>query len=236
MKTIRTALLFSVCAVVTSATDCFAVTDDEFETMKETIRSVQRQVDVLKAQQAPIGTVLALPAFADKSTILPNWKVCDGSPLERTSYSELYEVIGNLWGTPTPTAFSLPDLQGTFLRGISNSSGRDPDQASRTRRLNGVGTSTDSGTYQASATARPNSSFVTDDESAHTHLDPTYNNCAGPYELAGSSAGIPHWGADFGAQAAPTSAGTPHFHTVTRGGDAETRPINASVIWIIRVK
>lgn len=46
------------------------------------------------------------------------WIVCDGSPVSRTAYNHLFDVIGTTWGVGDGSStFNLPNLQGAFLRG-----------------------------------------------------------------------------------------------------------------------
>lgn len=60
------------------------------------------------------------------STAPKGWLICDGSAVSRTSYSNLYSVIGTTYGTGDgSTTFNLPDLReatpkGTGLSGKSS--------------------------------------------------------------------------------------------------------------------
>lgn len=46
--------------------------------------------------------------------------VCDGSAISRTEYSELFDVIGTLYGSGDgSTTFNLPDLRGRVVTGLS---------------------------------------------------------------------------------------------------------------------
>lgn len=66
----------------------------------------------------PIGAILP---FA--GTIVPTgYLLCDGSEVERTRFSALYDVIGNIYGTPSigVNTFKLPDLRGRFPLGKDN--------------------------------------------------------------------------------------------------------------------
>ena len=58
------------------------------------------------------------------------WLICDGSTLnalQDVMYRSLYDAIGTTWGGTGESDFQIPDLRGTFLRGIGNGSinGRD---------------------------------------------------------------------------------------------------------------
>lgn len=81
----------------------------------------------------------------------------DGSAYDRTTYADLYDVIGISYGNTSGTNFLVPDKRGHFERGWDNGAGNDPDAASRTDR--GDGTSGDNvGTKQ------------TDQFKSHVHL------------------------------------------------------------------
>lgn len=66
----------------------------------------------------PIGSI-----FPFAGTNVPyGYLLCDGSEVERSKYSDLYDVIGNIYGTPTlgVNTFKLPDLRGRFALGRDN--------------------------------------------------------------------------------------------------------------------
>ena len=49
------------------------------------------------------------------------WLICDGRELSRLDYSELFNVIGTIWGVGDGlTTFNIPDLRNEFIRGASN--------------------------------------------------------------------------------------------------------------------
>lgn len=77
----------------------------------------------------PVGTVI--PHGSGWNPPL-GYLVCDGSAVSRTTYANLFNDIGTLWGAGDgSTTFNLPDLRGQFLRGKNNGSGYDPDAGSR---------------------------------------------------------------------------------------------------------
>ena len=76
----------------------------------------------------PAGTVL--PFAGD--TAPSGWAICNGDPVSRTDYAELFTAIGELWGVGDgSTTFNLPDMRGQFLRGLDASGTVDPDGAGR---------------------------------------------------------------------------------------------------------
>jgi microcystin-dependent protein len=55
-------------------------------------------------------------------TVETGWLLCDGSAVSRTTYAELFAVIGTVWGIGDgSTTFNLPDMQGRVPVGIGGS-------------------------------------------------------------------------------------------------------------------
>ena len=62
----------------------------------------------------PVGMILAWPGTKAPS----GWLNCDGSVVSRTTYADLFSVIGTTFGAGDgSTTFKLPDYRGDFLRG-----------------------------------------------------------------------------------------------------------------------
>lgn len=58
-------------------------------------------------------------AFGGALPSNPDYLLCDGSEVSKSSYPDLYAAIGDVWGTASNTAnFKLPDLRGQFLVGV----------------------------------------------------------------------------------------------------------------------
>jgi microcystin-dependent protein len=172
----------------------------------------------------PIGTVVA---FAGEDVQLPDgWLYCDGSHLNRTDYTALYDIIGWTYGKPNSQQFDLPDYRGIFLRGIDTSyaqkstSGRDPDRYSRTDPTNATPIGNRVGSIQG------------DTIKLHDHLvgrqQASLSITGGGFQVAGMSNGS-----------------SPSIYTQDNAGEAkdplinrasETRPKNAYVNWIIKAK
>lgn len=79
-----------------------------------------------------IRSVSAFPAGSiqmhGSNTILPfGWLHCRGAAVSRTTYSDLFTVIGTSFGTGDgTTTFNLPDFRGVFPRGYDEIRGIDP--------------------------------------------------------------------------------------------------------------
>lgn len=72
----------------------------------------------------PTFVGLILPFAYDTSGSPPTgFLECKGAAVSRTTYSDLFAVIGTTWGVGDgSTTFNLPDLQGAFLRGTGTGS------------------------------------------------------------------------------------------------------------------
>lgn len=163
----------------------------------------------------PIGTIIpsVLPPDIFEKNYGTDWKIADGSRIETsTGYSK---ITGST---------VLPDLRGVFLRGanLNRIDGRgDPEGDARTV-----------GSYQGFATSLPNSKKFTgktDESGEHNHLFDQaipYNAGAGDHQRAKPGGG-----------AGTTGNSGKHLHTfeVTGGGDIETRPVNVSVYFYVKV-
>lgn len=54
------------------------------------------------------------------------WLSCDGSLVSRATYSNLFSIVGTLYGVGDgSTTFTLPDLRGEFVRGFDAGRGID---------------------------------------------------------------------------------------------------------------
>jgi len=184
----------------------------------------------VQAVTVPPGAVMAY----DGSVAPAGWLLSDGSAVNRTTYAGLFAVIGINHGSGDGTStFNLPDYRGRFLRGQDQATGRDPDAGTRTA-MNAGGNIGDAiGSVEGGATAMPNNNFATDKSGAHTHqyLRPVHGNG----DQTGSNG--TNWiisSDQYGTTGQPEgTADGVHAHKVI-GGDYETRPVNASVNFIIK--
>lgn len=74
--------------------------------------------EILKylAQFHPIAGTIEMYAGQNAPA---GWLVCDGSAISRTTYSKLFEVIGQTYGTGDGnTTFNLPDMRGRTPIGV----------------------------------------------------------------------------------------------------------------------
>lgn len=72
----------------------------------------------------PVGTILS---FAGSK--VPNgFLICDGSEVSKTTYADLYKVVGDLYGeSGSEETFLLPDLRDKFVQGANDNLGTSKD-------------------------------------------------------------------------------------------------------------
>jgi len=135
---------------------------------------------------------------------LSGYLECNGAAVNRTTYSDLFSVIGTDFGIGDgTTTFNLPDLRGEFLRGYDHGAGNDPNAATRTDR--GDGTAGDNvGTKQA------------DEFKSHRHTSAA-KDAAEEHIVAAGLVSVARYGSA----------------TAYSGGD-ETRPRNVSLMLMIQ--
>lgn len=155
-------------------------------------------------------------AIAMWSTQTPptGWLECNGSEINRLSYPLLFAVIGTTFGSGNgSTTFNLPESRGLFPRGWNHSSTRsspykDLDASSRIAAATGGLTGDNIGTLQS------------DDYKAHTH---TYERPAGSTTVSG-----------VGSVSVATPRSSTNTGTSPSSGGNETRPVNFSIMFIIK--
>jgi hypothetical protein len=176
------------------------------------------------SKQSPMKAGL-IQAWPGTTAAVPRgWFLCDGSEKAITDYPELYASIGTTWNTavnpitgsaqaaPSAGNFRVPNLQGTFLRGVGDFSDNTKDTT-----LAG---------------------FQADQMQGHEHnvtlahgTGQTFPSAYGSVTAAGGTAGgTPANYGDFGTVTSPADDGT---NGTPRTG-TETRPQNVGVYYIIK--
>jgi hypothetical protein len=74
-----------------------------------------------------VGTIIAWTTATPPTGYLE----CDGSALSRTTYADLFTVIGTTYGNSDETDFRLPDYRGCFHRSWADGSANDPNRTIR---------------------------------------------------------------------------------------------------------
>lgn len=79
--------------------------------------TIQQIIDlvtpVIMGQAVPLGTVVD---FAGPNAPT-NWMFCYGQQLDRDTYSDLFAILGTIYGTGSANTFMLPDYRGCVLAG-----------------------------------------------------------------------------------------------------------------------
>jgi Phage Tail Collar Domain len=194
----------------------------------------------------PIGTIVPYAGDCGNMGVVGalgrnGWMPCDGSSLLVDSYPELFAVIqvnfgGEFNSSGIPVKYYLPDLSNQFIRGVNltatdKATGRtvDPDAAERLAIHPHGNTGNRVGSLQFSATGVPFTPFTTEQRGSHQHR---------AEHLTDKNQWV-YGGASFdqarntGDAATLKDAGD-HPHRVDQGGDAETRPANVSLFFIIK--
>jgi len=180
----------------------------------------------------PAGTLLPFAGLANN--IPDGYLACDGSLVRADDYPALYAAIGDTWGGDG-TNFNLPDFRGRFMRGWDDGAGNDPDAASRTALHAGGATGDQVGTYQDDETASHDHSGNTSSDGNHSHSTQSFSASGYP-DGSGDRTGSyylmhPSRGSDFSLSTNSTGA---HTHSIPSDGGSETRPMNATVLYIIK--
>jgi microcystin-dependent protein len=176
------------------------------------------QIQIVKeelsmAVDPPIGSIMA---FAGPPLKVPsNYLVCDGRSVavgaSGSQFNALFQAIGTSWGGDGVNNFNIPDLRGLFLRGVSQDSGNDPDADSRTAIKPGGHAGNQVGSLQSGDLANHGHNFI------------------GKFLEANGGTGF------FGHGFDSNSRQSDQVFTMSFTGGKETRPINANVLWIIRI-
>lgn len=174
--------------------------------------------DVL-ARIVKVGSVVPWPM----TTVPSGWLECDGSAISRTTYTELYAVLGTAYGVGDgSTTFNLPNYKDYFLRGFDAAG---TDASSRTDRGDGT-TGASVGTKQAGAVEQ------------HSHANTATTSLANATNITASTANTT---ATAGANIATVDANTVSRVTISATttmtnanyGGSETRSKNVTVKFII---
>ncbi|WP_370931898.1 phage tail protein [Bartonella sp. DGB1] len=170
----------------------------------------------------PTGAIIAFGGKIKEG----EWLFCDGRELARKDYPELADILNNSWGVTTNVNhFKLPDLQGSFLRGVDFANRLDKQS------LRNIG------------------SFQEEDIKGHTHDFKTKENLAVQYESITESLRIPLTGSGIvktiasktinqltGEKVVPGQEMGVHTHlgTTDKSTGFETRPSNHAVAYYIK--
>lgn len=162
----------------------------------------------------PVGGIV--PYAGSSATIPDGWLLCDGASLSRTTFADLFAVVGTTYGS-TASTFRVPNLTGRFPLG---------DDATTT--LGEVG-----GAATVTLTSANLPAHTHGSEAGHTHVADVHTH-ASQTVAAGTGATVSDTPV---AATDTTTSGGGHTHTSV-GGDAahENMPPYIALHYIIRAK
>ena len=169
----------------------------------------------------PIGTIIPYVT----STAPAGFLSCDGASVNRSTYTNLFDIIGVNYGSgDTTTEFNVPDLRGRFIRGQDDGAAVDPDAPIRTALQTGGSTGDSIGSAQAYQDGQ-HGHGITDPGHFHTMQQRTTHAAGGATEVSGGQGSI---------VGNPVTASKVTGLTVNTSTGNESRPINVYVGFFIR--
>jgi microcystin-dependent protein len=93
------------------------ITTSTFSFLSGLSSNIQNQINSI-SNTTPVGSVIS---FAGNSSSLSGYLKCDGTLYTISSYQNLYNVIGTMYGGDSSLGyFNVPNYQGVFLRGAGS--------------------------------------------------------------------------------------------------------------------
>ncbi len=204
--------------------------------------TIQRPSPGVEASIIPAG--LSCPFCGTSAPT--GWLMCDGASYLRSTYPDLFAVIGTSVGAADGTHFNVPDLRGRFLRGVDNGAARDPDAAGRTAMATGGNTGDNVGSIQADAFDSHNHTQNSHNHTQNSHFHSISHDHSGFCAPTGDTSPSVDARQSYDAARRRTGPAVPNasgYTTPTNiaqtatnqvSGGNETRPINAYVNYIIK--
>ena len=207
----------------TGVADDLAITPAGLE--RRVTRSQTEVVNLIGDRLVPVGTVIHVAGSAAPA----GWLIANGDTVPNgtgtvqgvtADFSALHTVLGSTYGA----AGRLPDLRGQFIR--SWNSGVNADGTAST-----IDDGRARGSNQGAGTAAPANPFTGSTNSAGRH-NHTYNEGAENNANRDPGAAVTNQGRG----PRQTTDGGEHTHSIslTGGGDPETRPVNISLLGVIK--
>ena len=177
-------------------------------------------INLIQTQLVPPGAVFH---FA-RSTAPAGYLICNGAVVSRSTYANLFAVIGTAFGAGNgSTTFGLPNLLGEFIRGWDAGRGVDSGRGF--------------GTLQGSNNLSHNHDGLTQFNGTHTHVATTNYCCTSSvnqsYRLSGDDSA---WNGNVvgNTQGIEASGNHQHYFVVNNSGANESRPRNIALLPCIK--
>ena len=188
-------------------------------------------------QGVPTGSVHVMATTSVPSGYLE----CAGQSLSRTTYANLFAIIGTTWGAADSSTFYIPDMRGQFVRGWANTkTGTNDDgrsfanaQTSRNKTHNHTATTsiTDSGHFHHSFrsgnagelrwSSNLNSTNFPASGTGAGNLNEAYNITA-----SGAESNV--------GKTSNNTTGISASTTLGQDGGSDARPDNISMMYVIK--
>ena len=104
------------------------------EVLAEQYNDLRDDVATVLTSSVPVGTILLWAGT--ELNLNTGWLVCDGSAISRATYSDLYTIQGNTFGSGDgSTTFNIPDMTDRFVVGAGDSYAQNAQGGSNTNNL-----------------------------------------------------------------------------------------------------
>lgn len=185
----------------------------------------------------PIGSIII---WAGEESP-PGWQICRGQRKSKSGNTKLYEAIGGYWNKDVgdnADFFQLPDLRGVFIRGVNGS--RDDMYKDEGPRKSITGKSV----FNYTVGSFQNDNFQEHDHGGGDHKHSTGNHTHGlkvwdKNNVRYNKASAAYIGTTQRGTARTENSSVPVYNSGTiikNNGGSETRPKNAYVHYIIKVR
>lgn len=169
----------------------------------------------------PIGSI----DFYPSDTPPDKWVLCDGQTLSRSTYSDLFEVIGTTFGEGDgSTTFAVPNIEGRVIAGWDLMGGISANRLTgQPGGIDGdtIGATGGSRTHTLTANQVPVFSGTTASAGAHSHTSTsTFYRRAGGSSAYSDSSPQSNTGGTRSADSTTSAAGA-HSHTISTGGSGQ---------------
>ncbi len=172
-------------------------------------------------QAVPTGSVHMMATTTAPSGYLE----CDGSAISRTTYADLFSVIGTTWGAGNGSStYNIPDLRGEFVRGWDNSKGTDSGRS--------FASSQSGQNAQHNHTATATSTSTVNDP-GHIHQVQYSNSDSGDGVIEESGTGLSGQEPTLSATTGITVSTSTSVSIANQGGN-EARPRNVAMMYVIK--
>jgi|GEM_PF-1107904 len=95
--------------------------DNDFVMMHDASANAKRKISIINLMQDVAAIVIGEVRIWPTATAPSGFLICDGSEISRTTYADLFAVIGTTFGVGNgSTTFNLPDMRGRVVGGAND--------------------------------------------------------------------------------------------------------------------